>query len=76
MTNPFEQEEGIYCVLMNDEGQYSLWPSYIAVPAGWTVVLENETRQACMKLISSRWTDLRPRSLREAAGAVNATSQG
>ena len=76
MTNPFEQADGIFNVLINDEGQYSLWPSFIAVPPGWTVVLENETRQACMELISSRWTDLRPRSLREAARAVNVGGQG
>jgi len=35
MTNPFEDENGIYHVLINDEGQYSLWPSFIDVPDGW-----------------------------------------
>lgn len=26
-SNPFEDPEGTYLVLVNDEGQYSLWPS-------------------------------------------------
>src|SRR4051812_26948211 len=36
-TNPFEDENGTYVVLVNDEGQHSLWPAYIDVPAGWFV---------------------------------------
>ena len=32
MTNPFEDEKGVYHVLINDEGQYSLWPSFKDVP--------------------------------------------
>jgi len=37
MTNPFENPEGRYLVLVNGEGQHSLWPSFCEVPAGWTV---------------------------------------
>ena len=33
MTNPFEDENGVYHVLVNDEGQHSLWPSFIDGPA-------------------------------------------
>ena len=32
MTNPFEDENGVYHVLVNDEGQHSLWPSFKEVP--------------------------------------------
>ena len=33
MTNPFEDEnEQPYHVLINNEGQYSLWPSFVEVP--------------------------------------------
>ena len=35
MTNPFEDADALYLVLVNDEGQYSLWPAGTAVPAGW-----------------------------------------
>ena len=66
MTNPFEDPEGTYLVLVNDEGQYSLWPDFVAVPAGWTVALPATTRDACLDHIHQVWTDLRPRSLVEA----------
>ena len=34
MTNSFEDENGTYVALINDEGQYSLWPDFIDIPAG------------------------------------------
>ena len=63
MTNPFEDENGTYVVLINDEGQYSLWPDYIEIPAGWTSVHEAASRQTCLDYINQNWTDMRPRSL-------------
>jgi MbtH protein len=48
---------------VNDEGQHSLWPSFAEVPGGWTVVFDENTRQACLEYIETHWTDLRPRSL-------------
>lgn len=62
-TNPFDDAEGRFLVLVNDEGQHSLWPSFAAVPGGWTVVLEENTREACLEFVETHWTDLRPRSL-------------
>lgn len=29
MTNPFDDEDGSFLILVNDEGQYSVWPSFI-----------------------------------------------
>jgi MbtH protein len=66
MTNPFEDEKGSYLVLANDEGQHSLWPAFVAVPAGWVVVHGEDGRQACLDYVDANWTDLRPRSLVEA----------
>lgn len=63
MTNPFEDADGTYLVLMNDENQYSLWPAFIDVPAGWRVAHFHDTRQACLDYIDTRWTDMRPQSL-------------
>lgn len=63
MTNPFDDPEGTFHVLVNEEGQHSLWPTFADVPAGWTVVLRDETRQACLDYIERTWTDLRPLSL-------------
>lgn len=68
-TNPFDDTEGRFLVLVNDEGQHSLWPSFAEVPGGWTVALVETTREACLEFIESSWTDLRPRSL---AAAVEA----
>ncbi|MEZ7004819.1 MbtH family protein [Streptomyces sp. SCSIO 75703] len=69
MTNPFEDEDGVYLVLANDEDQHSLWPAFADVPAGWTVVHGEDTRAACLEYVERNWTDLRPRSLRESAAA-------
>ncbi|MEU9205629.1 MbtH family protein [Streptomyces sp. NPDC048332] len=71
MANPFEDENGTYLVLVNDEGQYSLWPSYVDVPAGWTLAKGPDGRQACLDFINENWTDMRPRSLVEAMAQDN-----
>jgi MbtH protein len=65
VTNPFEDENGVYHVLINDEGQHSLWPSFIQVPEGWTIVHESGSRAACLEFINQHWTDMRPNSLVE-----------
>ncbi|WP_326847143.1 MbtH family protein [Streptomyces kaniharaensis] len=63
MTNPFEDEEATYLVLVNEENQHSLWPASLAVPAGWTVTHGPAGRQDCLDHIENTWTDLRPASL-------------
>ena len=63
MTNPFEDNDAAYLVLVNEEGQHSLWPAFADVPAGWTVAHGEDSRQACLDYIEANWTDLRPRSL-------------
>lgn len=65
MANPFEDENGVYHVLVNDEGQHSLWPSFIDIPQGWTIVHKDDTRGGCLEYINRNWTDMRPRSLIE-----------
>ena len=35
MTNPFDDEEAEFLVLVNDEGQHSLWPVQFDIPEGW-----------------------------------------
>ena len=69
MTNPFEDPDGSYRVLVNDELQHSLWPSFAEVPAGWTVVHDTDTRQACLDYIERNWVDMRPKSLIDATNA-------
>jgi MbtH protein len=62
-TNPFDDDNGTYLVLANAENQHSLWPAAIAVPEGWTVVHDSDTRNACVEYVEEHWTDMRPASL-------------
>lgn len=68
-TNPFDDEDGLYYVLANDEDQHSLWPVFAEAPAGWRVVFGEAARPECLEYVERNWTDLRPRSLREAMAA-------
>jgi MbtH protein len=66
MTNPFDNPDGTFKVLVNSEGQHSLWPDFVDVPAGWTSVHGPDTRQSCLDYVEQNWTDMRPKSLIEA----------
>jgi MbtH protein len=62
-VNPFEDPEGSFLVLVNDEDQHSLWPAFAAIPDGWRTVFGEDSRDACLAYVETNWTDLRPRSL-------------
>ena len=61
--NPFEDPDAMHRVLVNDEGQHSLWPGFLEVPDGWNVVFGEASRQDCLDYIEKSWTDMRPKSL-------------
>jgi MbtH protein len=65
-TNPFEDDEGRYFVLINEEGQHSLWPDFADVPDGWKVIYGEDGRRECLDFIETNWTDMRPQSLIDA----------
>ena len=65
-NNPFDDEDGVFFVLINDEEQYSLWPTFADVPQGWRVVFGESTRADCLAYVEETWGDLRPKSLRDA----------
>ncbi|KCH86332.1 protein MbtH [Mycobacterium tuberculosis UT0016] len=65
-TNPFDDDNGAFFVLVNDEDQHSLWPVFADIPAGWRVVHGEASRAACLDYVEKNWTDLRPKSLRNA----------
>ena len=67
-TNPFDDEAGTFLVVVNDEDQHSLWPAYADVPAGWRKVFGAASRAECLAYVEEHWTDIRPKSLREALG--------
>jgi MbtH protein len=57
-------------VVVNDEGQYSIWSADLTVPPGWMAVGFEGPRNDCLTHIGSVWTDMRPRSLRGNPRAV------
>ncbi len=75
-TNPFEDENGIYHVLINEEGQHSLWPSFVEVPDGWTIIHKSDSRAACLEFIEKNWTDMRPNSLIKAMNEMAEQEKG
>lgn len=54
----------IYEVVVNQEGQYSIWPANKAVPNGWSTVGRQGSKEQCLEFIREVWTDMRPLSLR------------
>ncbi|MFP5022125.1 MbtH family protein [Pseudonocardia phyllosphaerae] len=62
-TNPFDDENGTFHALVNEEGQYSLWPTFVPVPDGWEVAHGPDDRASCLEYVETHWTDMRPRSL-------------
>lgn len=60
MSNPFDDQGGTFVVLINDQGQHSLWPAARQSPAGWSAVYAQNSRQACIDYIDKNWTDMLP----------------
>ena len=63
-----------YCVVVNGEEQYSVWPAERELAAGWTAEGTTGTREACLEHIGRVWTDMRPLSLRTKMAAAGAAS--
>ncbi|WP_405858831.1 MbtH family NRPS accessory protein [Streptomyces sp. NBC_00090] len=70
-NNPFDDQDGLFHVLVNGEEQHSLWPVFAEVPEGWTVALAEAGRAACVDYVVEHWTDLRPLSLRRPVAGPN-----
>lgn len=64
----WDDPETRFHVVINGEGQYSIWPDHKPVPLGWLAVGVSGTRDHCLAHIESVWTDMRPLSLRRALG--------
>ena len=62
-----------YSVVMNDEEQYSIWPTDRSVPNGWHEVGRVGRKSECLDYIAEVWTDMRPASLRRAMDKDSAT---
>ena len=58
-------DDTVYRVVVNHEEQYSIWPDFKAIPAGWREVGRSGSKDECLKYIAEVWTDMRPLSLRQ-----------
>ena len=57
-------DETHYMVVVNHEEQYSIWPSWRELPAGWNPAGKQGRKDECLRFINEVWTDMRPLSLR------------
>lgn len=58
-------DDKAYVVLINQEEQYSLWASKLAIPPGWTETECRGDKTKCLDYIDTHWTDMRPLSVRK-----------
>jgi MbtH protein len=61
----WDDPETVFDVVINHEEQYSIWPTYREIPAGWSAVGKRGSKQECLEHIDLVWTDMRPLSLRK-----------
>ncbi|WP_231759257.1 MbtH family protein [Microbulbifer elongatus] len=59
-TNPFDSDAHSFLVLKNANGEYSLWPEFRAVPAGWERMHGPDTREACSDYVDAHWHSINP----------------
>lgn len=62
----WDDEKTVFSVVINHEEQYSIWPDFKSIPDGWTAVGKSGSKAECLAYIEEAWTDMRPKSLREA----------
>lgn len=60
VKNPFEEPGADYLVLVNGEGQHSLWPAFAELPGGWRTVCGPTGRRKCLEFVEKHWTDMYP----------------
>jgi len=56
----------LYQVVVNAEGQYSIWPANCEPPAGWQRSGQTGQKEDCLAQIEGAWADMTPRGLLQA----------
>ena len=64
-SHPQPEPDDPYEVVVNDEGQYSIWPTDRERPPGWWPGGATGTREECLEYIEEHWDDPRPESVRQ-----------
>ena len=60
--------EHLFDVVVNDEGQYSVWRSGTPLPAGWHKTGFRGSRDEALAHIEEVWSDITPLSIRKVRG--------
>ncbi|QOV35723.1 amino acid adenylation domain-containing protein [Streptomyces ferrugineus] len=60
--NPFDNRDGQFLLLADDEGRHALWPAPLTVPSGWHTVHRGGHAE-CLERATELWTDMRPLSV-------------
>jgi MbtH protein len=68
MSEEQRPSKPIYKVVVNHEGQYSIWPVDQDNPLGWEDVGKIGPQEECLAYIAEIWTDMRPVSLSSRVG--------
>ena len=61
----FTIDGDLFKVLVNDEGQHSLWPSAQQPPKGWKEAGCSGGKSECLEFVEKNWKDMRPISLQK-----------
>ena len=71
--NPFNDDNGSFFVLVNDEEQHSPWATSATfqLAGGWCTA--KRTALHCVDYVEQNWTDIRPKNLRETLAAGRAS---
>ena len=59
-SNPFDNPQGQFYILRNEQQQYSLWPHHCALPQGWVVECPLQPLAACNDWLAVNWSTLTP----------------
>lgn len=73
MSSTDQDDDRDYVVVVNDEEQYSIRLADRPVPNGWRTVGKPGKKATCLEHIGKVWTDMRPKSLRDAQPARGAS---
>ena len=65
MNSGNAQDNAHYKVVVNHEGQYSIWPAEGKNPVGWSDGGKTGSKAECLAYIRGVWTDMRPLTLRK-----------
>ena len=69
------RDDDVYRVVVNDEEQYSIWPEWRELPAGWRDAGKVGSKEECLAYVEEVWTDMRPLSVRRRMEAARGGEQ-